>query len=106
MIRAVDHDELFRVGRARVELAHVFQRADFIALAVNEEFWFRAVSHGTEGAARTPAPFPVSTRPSRLTPRSSAGSSSKASSVPTGPEISRSMGVSVRRARASARGIG
>src|SRR5262249_31311897 len=37
MIGRVDDHELFRLGGAGVELAHVLQRADLVALALDEE---------------------------------------------------------------------
>src|SRR3954453_21494289 len=42
VIGCIDHHELFRLVRPRVELADVLERADFIALAVDEELRFRA----------------------------------------------------------------
>src|SRR5580765_8574082 len=38
MVGSVDDDELFRLGGARVEGAHVLQEAQLVELALNEEF--------------------------------------------------------------------
>src|SRR5262245_8836316 len=42
MIRAVDHHELLRLRRPRVELADVFERTQLVTLAVNEELRLHA----------------------------------------------------------------
>src|SRR5713226_5410745 len=52
MIRAVDDDELFRLGRTRVELPQILQRADLVALAVDEVLRLAAAADEAEVEAR------------------------------------------------------
>ena len=52
MVGAVDDDEFFRLGGARVEGAHLSQRAQFVELALNEKLRLRAPLDRTEIVAR------------------------------------------------------
>ena len=52
MVGGVDHDELFRLGAARVEGAHVLEEADLVELALDEKLRLRAALHGSEIVAR------------------------------------------------------
>src|SRR6266850_6491605 len=48
MIRTVDDDELLRLGAPRVELAHLVERTNFVALALDEELRLRAAGDRLE----------------------------------------------------------
>src|SRR5262249_18885408 len=48
MVGAIDDDKLLRIVRACVELLHVFQRAELVALALNEELRLVARPHVVE----------------------------------------------------------
>src|SRR5262249_32752012 len=52
VVCAVDDDELFGIVGARVELLHVFQRAEFVPLALNEELRLLTRPHTLEVVSR------------------------------------------------------
>src|SRR3984893_18048052 len=52
VIGAVDDGELFWIRRSRIELAHLFQRAELVEFALNEELRLRALPHCCEVVTR------------------------------------------------------
>src|SRR5947207_4763121 len=51
VVGGVDDDELLGFGCTRIEFAHVLQRADLVALAVDEELRLRRLRHRLEVVA-------------------------------------------------------